>query len=54
MNGLGYTPICSSSSAQKTYDAAFHGITAPFFRKATGRNDGSISSNSNGILIIEK
>ena len=33
MNGLGYTPICSSSAAQKTNKKADYGITAPFFRR---------------------
>lgn len=32
MNGLGYTPICSSA-AQKTYKKTAYGITAPFFRR---------------------
>ena len=32
MNGLGYTPICSSSSVSKTCDLLLNGITAPFFR----------------------
>ncbi len=33
MNGLGYTPIYSSSAVQKAYKKAAYGITAPFFRR---------------------
>jgi hypothetical protein len=32
MNGLGYTPICSSSSVSKTCILKIDGITALFFR----------------------
>lgn len=32
MNGLGYTPICSSSSMSKAYILAFNGDTVLFFR----------------------
>lgn len=30
MNGLGYTPICSSSAAQKTYKKPLTGLLRPF------------------------
>lgn len=33
MNGLGYVPVCSSSSMSKTCKIHVYGITAPFFRK---------------------
>lgn len=32
MDGLGYTPVCSSSSVSKTCLFYAYGITAPFFR----------------------
>lgn len=32
MNGLGYVPVCSSSSMSKTCKDYVYGITAPFFR----------------------
>lgn len=31
MQGLGYTPVCSSSCLSKTAIFDFYGITAPFF-----------------------
>lgn len=34
MNGLGYTPVYSSSSQSKTCILGFYGTTALFFRKA--------------------
>jgi hypothetical protein len=33
MGGFGYVPVCSSSSAVKTYIIPIYGITAPFFRE---------------------
>ncbi len=32
MNGLGYTPVCSSSCLSKTCILEVDGITASFFR----------------------
>lgn len=32
MQGLGYTPVCSSSCLSKTATFDLYGITAPFFR----------------------
>lgn len=32
MNGLGYTPICSSSCLEKCFEIHFDGITAPIFK----------------------
>lgn len=31
MDGLGYVPVCSSSSMSKTCKDHVYGITAPFF-----------------------
>ncbi len=33
MNGLGYTPVCSSSALSKTCIFRVYGITEPFFKK---------------------
>lgn len=33
MNGLGYVPVCSSSSMSKTCKIHVYGITAPLFQK---------------------
>lgn len=32
MNGMGYVPVCSSSSMSKTYRNRVYGIAAPFLK----------------------